>query len=196
MATKQYMLTLSRWHKVAERLARSYSELTQTARNTFNNTQINGYLGPDQVCRLQEMATQQIDNLYQAFEMQDALAHIRQAVGDTNARIGVSRELAEYDALTRRQKLLESILAAQNTAMVGFNELTELPSMIFSEDRYDRSKALVRVRMLDNDMTQKLRAEVDALRVRIYTLADRISDLNHERLTLEIPEEIATAAGL
>lgn len=196
MTTKQYTLTLSRWHKVAERLARSYSELTQTARNTFNNTQINGYLGPDQVCRLQEMATQQIDNLYQAFEMQDALAHIRQAVGDTNARIGVSRELAEYDALTRRQKLLESILAAQNTAMVGFNELTELPNMIFSEDRYDRSKALVRVRMLDNDMTQKLRAEVDALRVRVYALADRISDLNHERLTLEISEEIATAAGL
>lgn len=43
---RPYTLSLSRWHKVAERLARSYTELTQAARNALTNTQVNGFPWP------------------------------------------------------------------------------------------------------------------------------------------------------
>ena len=115
---KSYMLSLSRWHKVAERLARIYTELTQNARNSFNNTQINGYLGDSQVDRLRDESKAHFAKLYRAFRVQDALFTIRQAIGDANAKTGVARELAEYDALARRYKLLESILTAQSSEMV------------------------------------------------------------------------------
>jgi hypothetical protein len=191
-----YTLSLSRWHKVAERLARSYAELTQVARNTFNNTQVSGYLGDAQVARLRDLSSQQMDSLHRAFRLQDALASIRQAIGNANAKTGVSKELADYDALSRRQKLLESVLTAQSSEMVDFEEMPQLPKQIVSEDRYDRSKGAVRVRMLTNDAVASLRTEADQLRVKVYALADKISDLNRERLTLEIDEEIAQAAGL
>ena len=193
---KSYTLSLSRWHKVAERLARIYTELTQNARNTFNNTQISGYLGESQVDRLRDHSKAHIANLHRAFRVQDALANIRQAIGDTNAKTGVARELAEYDALTRRHKLLESILTAQGSEMVTFDEMSQLPKQIVAEDRYDRSKGTVRVRMLESEAFDTLKAEAETLRTKIYGLTDKISDLNRERLTLEISEDIAQEAGL
>ena len=193
---KTHTLSLSRWHKVAERLSRSYTESTRMARNTFTNTQINGFLGDAQVARLQDQANQQMIALHQAFKLQDALADIRQAVGEANVRTGVSKELATYDALSRRHKYLESILTAQSSDMVVFDEISRLPKQLVSEDRYDRSKATVRICMLDGEMAKSLRAEADELQIRIYALADRISVLNRERLTLELPEDIAWVAGL
>lgn len=193
---QSYTLSMSRWHKVAERLARNYTELTQTVRNTLTNTQVSGFLGEAQVGRLHELASHQVANLDRAFEVQDALAIIRQAIGDANVRVGVSKDLAEYDALSRRQKLLENILAAQTSEMVGFDELPQLPKQIVTEDRYDRSKGTVRVCMLDSDALAKLKGEAESLRARVYGLADRISDLNRERLTIDLTEEIAQVAGL
>ena len=193
---QSYTLSLSRWHKVAERLARNYTELTQAARNALNNTQVGGFLGESQVSRLQEFAGQQLVNLHKAFEVQDALASIRQAIGDANARVGVSKDLADYDALSRRQKLLETILAAQTSDMVSFEEMSQLPKQILTEDRYDRSKGTVRVRMLDGEAVTRLMGEVESLRSKVYALADRISDLNRERLTIDLGEEIAQVAGL
>lgn len=193
---QSYTLSMSRWHKVAERLARNYSDLTQAVRNTLTNTQVSGFLGEGQIGRLHELASQQVANLDRAFTVQDALAKIRQAIGDANVRIGVSKDLAEYDALSRRQKLLETILAAQTSEMVGFDELPQLPKQIVTEDRYDRSKGTVRVCMLDGDALERLKAEAESLKARVYGLADRISDLNRERLTIDLTEEIAQVAGL
>lgn len=193
---KSYTLSLSRWHKVAERLSRTYTELTNGVRNTYNNTQVSGYLGEAQVSRLKESAESEAAKLQRAFQLQDALIHIRQAVGDANARTGVAKELAEYDALTRRHKLLDGILSAQSSEMIGFDELPQLPRHLVSEDRYDRSRASARVRMLNPAKESALRKESVALLARVYALADRISDLNRERVTLELPEDIAQAAGL
>ena len=80
--------------------------------------------------------------------------------------------------------------------MVSFEELPQLPKQIVTEDRYDRSKGAVRVRMLDGDALAKLKGEVESLRAKVYGLADRISDLNRERLTIDLTEEIAQVAGL
>ena len=193
---QSYTLSLSRWHKVAERLARNYTELTQAVRNTLTNTQVSGFLGEAQVGRLHQLASHQVANLDKAFEVQDALAKIRQAIGDANVRVGVSKDLAEYDALSRRQKLLETILAAQTSEMVGFDDLPQLPKQIVTEDRYDRSKGTVRVCMLNGDALAKLKGDAESLRARVYGLADRISDLNRERLTIDLTEEIAQVAGL
>lgn len=192
-----YTLSLTRWHKVAERLARTYAELTTGVRNTFNNTQVTGYLGEAQVARLKAQRDQQQDNLRKAFNLQDTLIRIRQALGEANAKTGVGKELAEFDALSRRHKLLESILAAQSSDMVTLGEMPELPDQIALEDRYQNStRGAVRIRLMDDGVQQSLTKEAETLLSRVYALADKISDLNKERITLEIPEEIAKSAGL
>jgi len=193
---KSYTLSLSRWHKVAERLAKNYSDLTNSAKNILTNTQVGGYLGAGQVARLQEEATLGQQNLRRAFEIQDTLVQIRKALGEANARTGVAVELAEYDALSRRQKLLQTILAGQSTGMVLLEDMPQLPKQLVTEDRYDRSKAAVKVGLLDVAAQAAITQESEALLSRLYTLADKISDLNRERVTLEIPEEVAKIVGL
>ena len=78
---KSYTLSLSRWHKVAERLARSYAELTQLAKNTFNNTQISEYLGDAQVSRVRDLSAQQVASLHRAVQLKDALGKRHHAIG-------------------------------------------------------------------------------------------------------------------
>jgi hypothetical protein len=191
-----YTLSLSRWHKVAERLSRTYTELTQGVRNTYNNTQISGYLGESQIVRMRDQGQCEANNLLRAFKLQDALIQIRQAIGEINAKTGVNRELAEYDALMRRHKFLESILTAQTSDMVGLDELPMIPNRIGSEDRFDRMRAGVKVKVMDSETEADLRIQTKALLVKAYALSDRISDLNREKLTLDLPEDIASASGL
>jgi hypothetical protein len=193
---KTYTLSLSRWHKVAERLSRTYTELTQNSRQTLNNTQVSGYLGEVQVARIVEQRETALANIERAFAIQDSIVVIRRELGDANARIGVSRQLAEQDALTRRQKFLESILTAQGSEMVQVEELSSLPKQIVTEDRYDRSRGQVRVGLLGASQVAEIKRQADGLLSRVYTLVDQISDLNRERLSIELPEAIATAAGL
>ncbi len=193
---KNYTLSISRWHKVAERLSRTYTELTQGVRKTYTNTQISGYLGESQIARIRELGEREAINLLRAFTLQDALILIRQAIGEVNAKTGVTHELAEYDALMRRHKLLENILTAQSTDMIGLDEILMLPQQVAKEDRYDRSSANVTVKVLSSETESDLRRQAEALLVKAYALSDKISDLNREKLSLDLPEDIAQAAGL
>ncbi len=80
--------------------------------------------------------------------------------------------------------------------MVSFDEMPELPKQILAEDRYDRSRASLRVNMLDTASDALIRKQSEDLRAKVYALADHISDLNCDRVTLELPEDVAQAAGL
>jgi len=191
-----YTLSISRWHKVAERLSRAYTQLTQNARNTFISTKVGGYLGEPQIARLRELAQSEVEHLFQAFEIQDSLIQLRQAIGDTNARTGVSTLLAEYDALLRRHKLLDTILNSQASNMVSLNELAMLPSQVMTDGFYERSRSSVVVKVLDAETEARFSQEAETLLAKVYALADQISDLNRERLTFEVSDAIAKVAGL
>jgi len=190
--TKSYTLPLSRWHKVAERLSRHYAELTQGILKTLTNTEIGGYLGESQITRLKNSAEQELLKLHTAFAVQDAIILIRQAIGGANTKNGVSNLLAEYDALTRRQKLFESILSGQSNEMISFDEL---PQQIITDNPFSLRSSL-RVRMLDASTEAELQKQAEELRAKVYALADQISDLNGNQVTLELPESVAQAAGL
>jgi hypothetical protein len=191
-----YTLSINRWHKVAERLSKAYTELSQSARNTYVNTQIAGYLGESQVERLRESAESEMQKLFRSFEIQDALIDLRRAIGEVNAKNGVALELAQYDALMRRHKLLEIILNSQTSDMVSLNEIAMLPNQIMGDGLYERSRSKIKVKVLENEHEDRLRKEAEALLAKAYALADRINDLNQERMTLELPEEMASVAGL
>lgn len=191
-----YTLSINRWHKVAERLSKAYTELSQSARNTYVNTQIAGYLGESQVERLRESAESEMQKLFRSFEIQDALIDLRRAIGEVNAKNGVALELAQYDALMRRHKLLDIILNSQTSDMVSLNEIAMLPNQIMGDGLYERSRSKIKVKVLESEHEDRLRKEAEALLAKAYALADRINDLNQERMTLELPEEMASVAGL
>jgi hypothetical protein len=191
-----YTLSLSRWHKVAERLAKTYTEYTTSAKIKLTQTQVTGYYGEAQVARLREEGIKAREDIKFAFVVQDCLVKLRKAIGEANARTGVGTELAEYDALCRRHKLLETLLIVPAVEMVELDDLPQLPKEIVVENRYDNNRGSVRVNMMDSQIFAELLNDEAILSSRVYALADKISDMNRERLTVELPEEIARIAGL
>ena len=192
-----YTLTLTRWHKVAERLAREYGESVSESRSTLTQTAISAYLGEEQEEFLQTQTQTALANLDRAFQIQDAVAHVRHLVGDANVREGVSAKLAEFDKLNRRVKALSEVVESQSSDMVSVTQLRSIPKDYVADGAsYDSKRPRIKVRMLDTQALERLADQLSNARKAAYALTDEVSDLNKAKLSIELETEVASAAGL
>lgn len=195
--TKTCKLTLSRWHKVAERLSRDYTETVYKGKQALTQTRVSAYVGEGQEQALRDSVTDWKQRLERAFRLQDSVTEIRRTLGDENAKAGVTALLAEFDKLNRRQKVLTEIVEGQAPDMIGIGELKNIPQdYVANGDMYDQRRPQLRVRMLDRVELQKLQTDLDAVRAKAYALADEIAERNKATVSLELTEEVAVAAGL
>ena len=193
---KTHTLTLSRWHKVAERLSRDYTETVFKAKQALTQTRVSAYVGESQEAALREQASDWSARLERAFRLQDGIGDIRRVLGDANAQHGITALLAEFDKLNRRQKVLTELVEGQAPDMIAIGELKHIPADYVADgDNYDRRRPQLRVRMLERAEVIRLREELDAVRARAYALADEIAERNKATLTLELTGEVAGAAG-
>ena len=194
---KTHTLTLSRWHKVAERLSRDYTETVFKAKQALTQTRVSAYVGESQEAALREQASDWSARLERAFRLQDGIGDIRRILGDANAQHGITALLAEFDKLNRRQKVLTELVEGQAPDMIAIGELKHIPADYVADgDNYDRRRPQLRVRMLERAEVIRLREELDAVRARAYALADEIAERNKATLALELTGEVAGAAGL
>ena len=192
-----YTLTLTRWHKVAERLARDFGESASECRSTLTQTVISAYLGEEQEQFLQAQTQNALGNLERAFRIQDAVAHIRHLVGNANVHEGVAAKLAEFDKLNRRVKTLSEVVDSQSTDMVSITQLRSIPKDYVADGAsYDSKRPKIKVRMLGMQDLEKLASQLDATRKAAYALSDEVSDLNKAKLSIELETDVASAAGL
>lgn len=192
-----FTVTLTRWHKVAERLARDYGESVSECRQTLSQTMISAYLGEEQEQFLQDQTQNALANLERAFRIQDAIAHIRHLVGDANVREGVSARLAEFEKLNRRVKALSEVVDSQSIDMVSVTQLRNIPKDYVADGAsYDSKRPRIKVRMLGMQDLEALTNQLDAARRAAYALSDEVSDLNKARLSIELETDVANAAGL
>jgi plasmid replication initiation protein len=192
-----YTLTLTRWHKVAERLSRDYGESVSESRTALTHTTVSAYLGEEQEQFLQTQTQNALANLERAFRLQDAVAHIRQLVGDANVREGVSAKLAEFDKLNRRVKTLSEVVDSQSSDMVSVTQLRSIPKDYVADGaNYDSKRPKIKVRMLDMQALELLADRLSSARKAAYALSDEVSDLNKAKLSIDLETEVASAAGL
>lgn len=195
--TAPYTASLSRWHKVAERLSREYTEAVFSSRNTLNQFKVSAYLGESQEQFLSDQATQSLAQLERAFSVQDCIVRIRQAVGQANVREGIADQLAELDKLNRRVKLLSELVEGQTNDLIGIEDLHKIPADYVADgERYDSKRPSIKVRIMSLEQLAVLTKQFERTRARSYGLADEISDLNRAKLTLELPTWVAELAGL
>jgi hypothetical protein len=196
--SKKHTLTLSHWHKVAERLSREFTETIFKTKRVFNHTSVDSYLGESQARDLQERKELYKTRFERALRIQDSIAIIRAALGEANARVGITARLAEYDKLNRRQKALAEIVEGDSGDMVEIGSLHTTPRNYVSrsDDLFSSRGSSIRVRMLDRDEMMQFRDLLDRVRGSAYALSDEIAESNKATLSLELPDEVAVAAGL
>lgn len=195
--SKNCTLTLTRWHKVAERLSREYTESVYAVKQALTQTKVSSYLGKEQQEALRIASQDSIQRLEKAFRVQDALSEVRRALGDANVKNGVSAKLAELDKLTRRLKVVTELLEAQSPSMISVDQLENVPrDYVADGNSYDSKRPLLHVRMLGHDELAKLRNDFETIRTQSYALSDEIADLNRVTLSLTVSEEVATLSGI
>lgn len=195
--SNRYTLSLSRWHKVAERLSREYTETVYKAKQSLTQTRVSAYVGEGQAESLRQESAEWLTRLSRSFHLQDSIAEIRRVLGDQNAQTGVTAQLAEFDKLNRRQKVLSEIIEGQASDMIGIDELKNIPGDYVADgDNYDRRRPQLRIRMLERPDMTRLQKELSTVKARAYALADEIADRNKATVSLELDDEVALAAGL
>lgn len=192
---KNYRLTLSRWHKVSERLTRRATELSKAMRDGFNRTEIMGYLGEGQQARLIKQGEQLAGELAPLFELQDTVVRIRQLLGAANEKAGISAELARLDMLNKRLKFLEGIVEGQSSDKVMLDELPSLPLRIDDDDYYGKPKTFS-VCLMDEAILRDFEQQLDSCRAESYGIADAIAEKNRQTLVISLSDEVAKHAGL
>jgi len=191
MTNKTYSCTLTRWHKVTERLTKEFSALTKSAKSGLAETTVTEYLGEAQETRLIDLRDNCLKQIDSALAVQDAIVHIRQTLGAANESQGVSRALADYDKLVKRVNLFESLLSARSSEQVAIGELKAVKNPMRSEKYLDRGQPKIAVAMLEGESLELLQAQFSETTTAMYAQADRLADLNKWVLEIALEPEIA-----
>jgi len=194
-----YTLTLSRWHKVAERLnagsrereTRTLSALTGTAVSAWNKEGVEG-----KAAEVMEQAKADLGVIEAATA---AVARIRSALALRNVELGISARLAEADAANRRAGLYRELLDKQRMDMVKPADMRHVPATVLADEPYSfgrRTASTITLAIADKTLLDELRAKLAREQARAHALLDEVADANREKLELELDSKLVEIAGL
>jgi hypothetical protein len=194
-----HTLSLTRWHKVDERLNALVKEQTQMVTDVYNQTSIS-YWHRRTADKMLQVRSDAAVAAFTQIELElEAIATIRKALARKNAELGIADLLADVEVLNRRIGIYKVLLAGQGSDMVDPDALASLPDVAPGEDSsslFGRRPNMISVRMLPLDQAEGMQVELRELQAQAHALLDEISDRNKEKITLELPDEIARLTGL
>ncbi len=164
-SAKTYTCTLTRWHKVVERLNKEYNQLCKSAKSGLTATSVTEYLGEAQEQRLIALRAQSLSQIDSLFEIQEVVVRIRTSLGAANERQGVSSALAQYDKLVKRAQLLSALIEPRSGNWFGIDELKNIKNPPRSTDFLERGKTKIDVAMLEGTELARL----DGMRQQVTT---------------------------
>ena len=196
----QYTLTLTRWHKVAERINAALRERETDVKAAFTATAISPWNKEGVEEKAAEIARRGADDLALIEVGARAVAHIRTALAIRNAELGVSAKLAEAESANRAAALYKAIIEGQKADMVRPESVRALPAGIANEaDTFSfgrRTAAVITLQIANAAFVGSLREKLAREQARATKLLDEVADLNREKLEIDVPQEVIGIAGL
>jgi hypothetical protein len=196
----QYTLTLSRWHKVAERINAALKERETEVKAAFTATTISPWNKEGVEEKAAEIARRAADALGLIEAGARAVAQIRAALSIRNAELGVSAKLSEAESANRAAALYKAIIEGQKVDMVRPDSVRALPAVLAGEaDTFGftrRTAAVVTLQIANAELIGSLREKFAREQARATRLLDEIADLNREKLEIDLPQEVIGIAAL
>ncbi len=181
-------ISLSRAHKVAERLKTRASECFAEALSLSRPQSVNGTTGETQVARLKAQAERALELLGLGETYSRALATLRARIGRENEARGINAMLAELDGVNRILGQKKAVLEQAKDDGITPDELAAYKPLAGAE----RSLMMgVTVRVLDDAVRERLAADVAALQKQAFSLSDRIAEANAQRMSIELDDVLA-----
>lgn len=195
-----YLLTLTRWHKVAERINAALKEREANVKAAFTSTTISSWNREGIEEKAAEIVHRAAADLALVEIGARAVAAIRSALALKNAQLGISEKLAEAEASKRRAALYKALLDGQRADMVRPEGVRSLPAeLIGAAEPFGFGRHASRnitLQTADRPFVEMLRAKLASEQRRATRLLDEVADLNRDRLEIELPQEVLGLAGL
>ena len=183
----QLQISLSRAHKVAERIKTRMGELFAEAQSRASVQTLTGVTDL-QVSKLQSAGREALELNARAEKFALALAKLRAAIGAENHVRGINAMLAELDALNRIVANKKAMLVHAKADGIAPQDLATYKPLV-----ENRSYSLgVTVTVLDAESAQGLAESLAAAQRDVFSLSDRIAEANAARFTFELDDDVAS----
>lgn len=195
----KHTLTLSRWHKVTERLNAGSKECEARALAALTATTVSPWNKKGVEAKAAEIAERARADLAVVESATSAVARIRSALALRNVELGISARLAEADAANRRAKLYRELLEKQGVDMVKPVDMRHVPGTVGADETFSfgrRAGPVITLAIADKTLLDVLRAKLAREQARAHALLDEVADANRDKIELELEGELVEIAGL
>ena len=181
-------VTLSRAHKLAERLKNGSTELFAQAVALAQPKQLQHAVALAQTGSLQAQGEQALAMLADAERWALALAGVRDTIGKENVTRGISTKLAQLEGFNRVLAQKKLVLQAFKADALSPAEIAAIPAQP-APNGYSPG---LNCRVLPAAGESQLAADVEALQKKIFLWTDEIAEANASRASFELPDDIAS----
>jgi len=193
----KFTLTLSRWHKVVERVNAASKECEARVKAAFTDTTISSWNKDGVEEKAADIARRAAQDLMLVEAGTRAVEIIRATLAIRNAELGIAGRLAQVEGSNRRASLYKAVIEGQKADMVRAQSVHNLPEQVSQSDWLSRRSALVvTLQTADRDLLEDLREKFALEQALAVRALDEIADLNRERIEIEVPEEVIGIARL
>jgi len=193
----KFTLTLSRWHKVAERTNAALKECEARVKAAYTNTTVSSWNKDGVEEKAADIARRAAQDLMLVEAGTRAVETIRATLAIRNAELGIAGRLAQVEGAKRRASLYKAVIEGQKPDMVRAQSVQNLPEQVNQSDWLSRRSALVvTLQTADRDLLEDLREKFSLEQSRAVRALDEIADLNRERIEIEVPKEVIEIARL
>jgi hypothetical protein len=181
-------ISLSRLHKVAERLKNKATELMAEAISQAQAVHVAGSTGDAHIQRLTEQGAAAMTLSEQAERYLRIHGDVRAVIGRENQSRGINGLLAQQETVNRVVAHLKGILEHAKASGIAPAELSAYKPLN-PDSRY--STGNITVVVVSAEQRTALEDRIKKLQREAFQLSDKVAEANAPRLTLELDDDIA-----
>lgn len=192
MSNVQINVTLSRLHKVIDRLKEAITEQTNKV-NAAAGATVTTNSALVSLARLRLSGVAAMESSAEVENLLALQANLRQLVSTTNEKTGISEVMAKQDALTRLLAVKKSLVQVESK--VSLDEAAAQLQAYQASTSREYSSAIP-VNVLSVDALDAAKEDVRRIQKELYALSDKLAALNATQVPLELPQHLAEKFGL
>lgn len=197
MATRHISNTLSRWHKVVERIKNATAQMS---------AQIGGRIGVVNYNNLAVFKAEQagvvkdteasLAKVGLLLKLNATLGKIREELARANVEKGVSALLAEQVRLQNEKTLYEGLIQSAGSARLRLADAERVLTESAKNTGAGHYRETFQFARVAEAQVQEWQERVEAIGRELVALTDKISDVNASRLSVELDEEVLAHLGM
>lgn len=196
MASRHISNTLSRWHKVVDRIKTATKQLAGNIGGDIGAVSYNSaVIFSAERAGIVKDTDAALAKVPLLMKLNASLGHIRESLATANVEKGVSALLAAQVGKQNEQALYEALIQAAGSARLRLADAEKVLADAAKGEtnrHYRESHAFARV---DEAQVESWKARVEELGRELTALTDQISDVNASRLAIELDEEVLAHLG-